>query len=114
MDAMINIIIALLGFLGTVLVGGMSLAGVIITNKKQHTITMEEIKSEVTRLDQKVELQIDSIKDNISRLETKQDKHNSLIERMFVCEKSIDLIDERVKVANHRIDDLEKSKDDRK
>lgn len=115
MDAMINIMIALLGFLGTILVGAMSLAGVIITNKKQHAITMEEIRGEVVRIDQSVNLQMESIKKDIKNLEVKQDKHNSVIERMFCAEKSIELLDERQKVANHRIDDLtERLKDDRK
>jgi len=36
----------------------------------------------------------------IEQLEKKVDKHNSLIERTFILE-------EKMKVANHRIDDLE-------
>lgn len=37
----------------------------------------------------------------IKKLEEKVDKHNAIIERTFVLE-------EKVKVANHRIEDLEK------
>lgn len=37
----------------------------------------------------------------LSELEKKVDKHNSLIERTYILE-------EKMKVANHRIDDLEK------
>lgn len=37
----------------------------------------------------------------IEQLEKKQDKHNNLIERTFILE-------EKIKVANHRIDDLER------
>lgn len=37
----------------------------------------------------------------IEQLEQKVDKHNSVIERMFQLE-------ERMKVANHRIEDIEK------
>ena len=40
-------------------------------------------------------------------LEKKQDKHNQLIERMYELEGKEDLLEEKVKVANHRIDDLE-------
>jgi hypothetical protein len=40
-------------------------------------------------------------------LEKKQDKHNSLIERMFKVEKRLDVDEERIRVANHRIKDLE-------
>ena len=43
----------------------------------------------------------------IEQLEKKVDKHNNLIERMFRAEEAINILDEKVKVANHRIDDLE-------
>lgn len=39
----------------------------------------------------------------IEQLEKKQDKHNNLMERTYRLE-------EKIKVANHRIDDLEKEK----
>ena len=48
----------------------------------------------------------------IEQLEKKVDKHNSLIERMFKAEESINILDEKIKVANHRLDDLEERKDD--
>jgi len=44
----------------------------------------------------------------IQQLEKKVDKHNSLIERMYKVEGCIEKIDEKIKVANHRIEDLEK------
>ena len=44
----------------------------------------------------------------IEQLEKKVDKHNNLIERMFKAEESINILDEKIKVANHRLDDLEK------
>lgn len=43
----------------------------------------------------------------LNQLETKVDKHNNLVERMYEAEESIKLNDERIKVANHRIEDLE-------
>lgn len=44
----------------------------------------------------------------LDQLEKKVDKHNSVIERTYELEKKTELIDEKMKVANHRIDDLEK------
>ena len=44
----------------------------------------------------------------LEQLEGKVDKHNQVIERTYALEESVALIDERVKVANHRIADLEK------
>ena len=43
----------------------------------------------------------------IAQLEGKVDKHNSMIDRMYCAEKRLDLVDEKLKVANHRIDDRE-------
>lgn len=44
----------------------------------------------------------------IEQLEEKVNKHNNLIERTFKIEGALSVLDERVKVANHRIEDLEK------
>lgn len=44
----------------------------------------------------------------IEQLEKKVDKHNNLIERTYELEKDVEVIKNDIKVANHRIDDLEK------
>lgn len=44
----------------------------------------------------------------LSELEKKVDKHNTVIERTYELEKKADVIDEKMKVANHRLDDLER------
>lgn len=44
----------------------------------------------------------------LEQLEKKVDKHNNVIERTYALEKRAELMDEKMKVANHRIDDLEK------
>ena len=44
----------------------------------------------------------------ISQLEKKVEKHNTVIDRTYKCENDIKLLDERQKVANHRIEDLER------
>ena len=43
----------------------------------------------------------------LEQLEKKVDKHNPVIERTYALEEKTGLLEERVKVANHRIDDLE-------
>lgn len=79
-----------------IVTGVFTLAGVIITviygNK---------------RTDKKIQEQSDITVYRIEQLERKQDKHNNLIERMYSCEDKIHILEERQKVANHRIDDLE-------
>lgn len=47
----------------------------------------------------------------IEQLEKKVDKHNSVIDRTYKLEQDFCLIDEKIKVANHRIEDLERSKE---
>jgi hypothetical protein len=73
-----TVIVALLSLVGT-LVG--SLAGILTANKLV-----------VYRLEQ---------------LEKKVEKHNNVIERVYNLEKHEAVMEEEIKVANHRIDDLE-------
>lgn len=44
----------------------------------------------------------------LEQLEHKVQAHNNLVERMYNLEDRVSLQEERQKVANHRIDDLEK------
>ena len=74
------VIVALLSLAGT-------LAGAYLANRKVTALI-------VYRLEQ---------------LEKKVDKHNSVVERTYALEERVTLMDERQKVANHRIDDLEKA-----
>ena len=73
------IIVALLGLAGT-------LVGSYFANRKSAALV-------IYRLEQ---------------LEQKVSKHNNLVERTYALEEAVALAEERQKVANHRIDDLEK------
>lgn len=81
----------------SVITGGLTLTGVIFTSRKQHDVTVQEIKTELALMHQE-----------IGHLEHKQDVHNGVIERVYQLEKAVDILDEKQKTANHRIDDLEK------
>ena len=81
----------------SVITGGLTLTGVIFTSRKQHDVTVQEIKTELALMHQE-----------IGQLEKKQDIHNQVIERVYQLEKAVDILDEKQKTANHRIDDLEK------
>ncbi len=43
----------------------------------------------------------------IDELSKRVDKHNSLVERTYKLEKTVSVIEEKIKVENHRIEDLE-------
>ena len=44
----------------------------------------------------------------LEKLEEKVNRHNSVIERTYRLEEQEQLLEERIKVANHRIEDLER------
>lgn len=73
-----TVIVAIISFLGTLL-------GAYIANRKSAAI-MEY---------------------RLQQLEKKVDKHNTVIERTYALEKRADVTDEKIKVANNRIADLE-------
>ena len=72
-----------------------------IQSHAQHSETLSE-------MDKRDALQAQ----RIEQLEKKMDKHNQLIERVYRLEQHNVLVDEQIKVANHRIDDLEKDRKD--
>lgn len=45
----------------------------------------------------------------LEQLEKKVQAHNNLIERTYKLEDRANVIDEKIRVANHRIEDLERS-----
>lgn len=44
----------------------------------------------------------------IEELSKRMDKHNTIIERMYECEKNIDIHAEHLNTIDHRLDELEK------
>ena len=44
----------------------------------------------------------------VDELKKEVEKHNNLVERTFELEKDVEVIRNDIKVANHRIDDLER------
>lgn len=71
--------------------GGLALLGTVISNISTHSKTMYRIE----------------------QLEKKQDIHNKVIERVYQLEKVTEVLDERQKVANNRIEDLENIENER-
>lgn len=63
----------------------------IINNRAQHNKTIALFDYKLSELTKKVE------------------KHNNLIERTYELEKKVELHEEKIKVANHRIEDMEKA-----
>lgn len=49
-----------------------------------------------------MEYQIQELKESV-------DKHNCVIERTYELERRADVVEEKIKVVNHRVDDLERN-----
>ena len=66
--------------------GGLALLGTYISNSKSAAL----------------------IAYRIEQLEIKVNRHNNVIERTYKLEERTELQEEKIKVANHRIEDLER------
>ena len=58
--------------------------------------------------DTKIQGEIDVIKNDIRALSNRVEAHNKIVERTYELERKSDVHEEQIKVANHRIEDLEK------
>ncbi len=76
--------------------GGLSLLGVVLTNNASNKKMQNNIETHQAVFDER-------LKDLTRQVE----KHNSVIERTYEAETQIDVLKEKQRVANHRIDDLE-------
>lgn len=88
-------------------------------HRKEYLDGIEEVKTSVSdfkSLYQKnqavTEYKIDNLEKSNTRhleqLKENQNKHNNLIERTFILEKQVSVLDNREKVSEHRLDDLER------
>ena len=90
----------------TIITGLLSAAAsIVVCLINNHYQRIEAEKKHVT--------QLTLIEYKIEELRKAVEKHNSIVERTYELEKKAEVVEEQIKVANHRIDDLERS-DDRK
>ena len=89
-DWMTSIIVALI-------TGGFSYLGVKKSVKASHDQMLQDMKTEQKLMAANTENQINTIKEDIKRLETKQDKHNAVIERTYKLEKAVEILEKRIK-----------------
>ena len=71
----------------------------------------EDVTNMGANLQQKLallELSQTHTREDVGSLKTEVEKHNGVIERVYHLEDNDKLLEEKIKVANHRIDDLEK------
>lgn len=76
--------------------GGCSLVGVIVSNIFANKKVQNSIETHQAVTDEQ-----------IKALSSRVDKHNSVIDRTYVVEQRLEVLNEKQKTANHRIADLE-------
>ena len=76
-------------------------------NKKLVLTKVDELKDDISDVNARVQQQIAVIDVKIETLSQRVEKHNNVIERVYRLEEADKLLDERIKVGNHRLDDLE-------
>lgn len=79
------------GIIAAIITGAVTLTVCMINNHYQNASTRNLLDYRLTKLEEKV------------------DKHNNVVERTYKLEELTALQEEKIKVANHRIDDLEKA-----
>lgn len=70
---------------------------------------LEEIIANQDDSTNQIRNEIGMVEYKLSELSKHVEKHNNVIERTYELEKRTELQEEKIKVANHRIDDLEKA-----
>ncbi len=75
------------------------------------TAHLEEIIANQDDSTNQIRGEIEMIRYQLSELAKHVDKHNNVIERTYELEKRTELQEEKLKVANHRLSDLEKAVD---
>lgn len=98
---------------GEIIVALISLAGVVITAIWQNRKLSADFEKRSELADANIKAQLDThqavTNEKIDELSRRVEKHNQVIERMYKLEEVAAVQTEQIKVANHRIEDLERS-----
>lgn len=83
------------GIIIAIITGAFTFAGVIVSSFFNNKKSFNEVSI-------KVKEQAELTRYKIEQLEKKQEKHNSLIERMYKVEGRLDVIDEKIGELEHK------------
>lgn len=76
-------------------------------HRKEYLDGIDEVKDTIADIKSEYKTTVATVSLQIKNLEDKQDKHNSIIERTYKLESDVKLLDQREKVSEHRLNDLE-------
>lgn len=92
---------AWIGFIGSIIVAIVGYLGVVHTSRENNKATLEQLKAHSEASDAKLEKAQAITDTKLENLTMEVRKHNGFAEKIPVME-------EQIRVANHRISDLEK------
>ena len=78
------------------------------SHREEYLGKIRDVQDDITEVNSTVQNQISIIEVRISDLTKSVDKHNQVIERTFLLEQTTAVHEEKIKVANNRIADLER------
>ncbi|MBR5583770.1 MAG: hypothetical protein IKW21_04510 [Lachnospiraceae bacterium] len=81
-----------------IITGAVAILVCMINNAVQYKSQQEQHNATITLIEYKLD-----------QLTKKVELHNNAVERLYAVEKKCEVYDEKFRVANHRIDDLEHS-----
>lgn len=79
----------------------------VINNNNQHKKVLAENEAQFNKMLAEIDKHNALQSQEIQQLTKQVEKHNRVIERVYNLEKQEAVIEEEIKVANHRISDLE-------
>ena len=85
---------------------GLTLVGVIYTNRKSNADMMAQIRQDSEVQDTKLQGRIDVIQQEIKDLTRQVEKHNQVVERTYALENRMAVAEERINDAHHRINEV--------
>lgn len=91
--------------------GACGVAVQLIISRRSSNELYAKLDKQSELSDARMQGEIDVIKADIRTLSNRVEAHNKLVERTYELERRADVQEEQIKVANHRIGDLEKKGD---
>ena len=90
-----------------IITGAVAILVCMINNAYQRRESEKQHQATVAAAEKQHNTTITLIEYKLDQLTRKVDLHNNAVERLYIVERAIDVQKEQIKVANHRIEDLE-------
>lgn len=85
------------------------LKGILTQHRDEYLGKIRDVQEDISGVNATVQQQIAIIEVKLDTLSDRVDKHNGIYDKTIALQQDVALHEEKIKVANHRIDDLEKN-----